>query len=64
MIEEIAEKPEDYTVFWTNYGAVLKEGLHYDPDSRDHCENREAANRADYNKAATRTGALDGATAR
>lgn len=31
-----AEKaPEEYTVFWENFGAVLKEGLYEDADNRD-----------------------------
>jgi molecular chaperone HtpG len=31
-----AEKaPDDYAVFWTNFGAVLKEGLYEDPDQRE-----------------------------
>jgi len=33
MIEELAsEHPDDYLVFWSNFGAVLKEGLHFEPD--------------------------------
>ncbi|OBG82483.1 molecular chaperone HtpG [Mycobacterium sp. E802] len=29
------ERPEDYGVFWTQFGAVLKEGLMQDPDNQD-----------------------------
>lgn len=30
MLEELqAERPEDYATFWTSFGPVLKEGLHY-----------------------------------
>ena len=36
MMEELAEKrAEDYATFWKNYGAVLKEGLHFDPEYKD-----------------------------
>lgn len=36
MLDDMAEKKsEDYASFWENFGVVLKEGLHYDPDSRD-----------------------------
>lgn len=28
-------KPEDYSTFWTQFGAVLKEGLMSDPDNQD-----------------------------
>lgn len=35
MIEELQEKPEDYLTFWRNYGAVIKEGLHFDKDVKD-----------------------------
>lgn len=27
-----AEKPEDYAIFWRSFGAVLKEGLHFEPE--------------------------------
>ena len=30
-----AEKPEDWEKLWTAFGAVLKEGLHYDPDQKE-----------------------------
>jgi molecular chaperone HtpG len=26
-----SEKPEDYAIFWKSFGAVLKEGLHFEP---------------------------------
>ena len=29
------KKPDDYAVFWDNFGAVLKEGLYEDVDNRD-----------------------------
>ena len=29
------EKPEDYALFWRTFGAVLKEGLHYEPDQAE-----------------------------
>lgn len=33
MIEEVADqKPEEYRKFWENFGAVLKEGLHFGVD--------------------------------
>ncbi len=36
LLEEIAqERPEDYVELWKNYGAVLKEGLHFDPEYKD-----------------------------
>lgn len=35
-ISELAEKkPEDYALFWKTFGAVLKEGLHYEPDQAE-----------------------------
>jgi molecular chaperone HtpG len=34
MIEELAEKP-DYAAFWSKFGGVLKEGLHFEVESRD-----------------------------
>jgi molecular chaperone HtpG len=36
LLDEIAEKrPEDYLGLWKAYGAVLKEGLHFDPEYKD-----------------------------
>ncbi|MDB4972846.1 MAG: htpG [Myxococcaceae bacterium] len=36
LLEEIADKrPDDYLTLWKNYGAVLKEGLHFDPEYKD-----------------------------
>jgi molecular chaperone HtpG len=36
LLEEIAEKrPDDYLSLWKAYGAVLKEGLHFDPEYKD-----------------------------
>jgi len=36
LLEEVAEKrPEDYATLWKNYGAVLKEGLHFDPEYKE-----------------------------
>lgn len=36
MLEELAEeKPEDYAVFWTNFGRVLKEGFALDQDNKE-----------------------------
>lgn len=36
LLDEIADKrPEDYLALWKNYGAVLKEGLHFDPEYKD-----------------------------
>jgi molecular chaperone HtpG len=29
------DRPEDYASFWQNFGAVLKEGLHFEPDQKD-----------------------------
>jgi molecular chaperone HtpG len=34
MIEELAGK-DDYATFWSKFGAVLKEGLHFEAESRD-----------------------------
>ncbi|WP_119462753.1 molecular chaperone HtpG [Rhodospirillaceae bacterium SYSU D60014] len=39
VLNELQKKadsdPEDYTTFWNNFGAVLKEGLYEDSDQRD-----------------------------
>lgn len=36
LLADLAQKrPEDYQKFWENFGAVLKEGLHFDPDLKD-----------------------------
>jgi molecular chaperone HtpG len=36
MIEELAqERPADYDKFYRNFGAVLKEGLHFEPEQKD-----------------------------
>ncbi|MEY4513018.1 MAG: Chaperone protein HtpG [Pseudomonadota bacterium] len=36
LLEEIAtQRPDDYKTLWKNYGAVLKEGLHFDPEYKD-----------------------------
>lgn len=36
LLEELAtDRPDDYTKFWTSFGAVLKEGLHFEPELRD-----------------------------
>lgn len=29
------DRPDDYVTFWRSFGAVLKEGLHFDPDQKD-----------------------------
>ncbi len=29
------EKPSDYEIFWKNFGVVLKEGLHFEPELKD-----------------------------
>ncbi len=29
------EKSEDYAAFWRNFGAVMKEGLHFEPESKE-----------------------------
>ena len=35
MLEDLQkEKPEDYTACWESFGAVLKEGLHFDPEDK------------------------------
>ncbi|HVY31287.1 MAG TPA: molecular chaperone HtpG [Polyangiaceae bacterium] len=35
-LSELAkEKPDEYTKFWVQFGAVLKEGLHFDPETGD-----------------------------
>jgi molecular chaperone HtpG len=39
MLDEIAEKRADeYTQVWKNYGAVLKEGVHFDPEYKERLE--------------------------
>jgi len=36
LLDEIADKqPDDYLSMWKNYGPVLKEGLHFEPEQRD-----------------------------
>ncbi|MFT3927555.1 MAG: molecular chaperone HtpG [Myxococcales bacterium] len=36
LLEEIADKrPEDYVTLFKNYGSVLKEGVHLDPEYKD-----------------------------
>lgn len=36
MIEELEkDRPDDYAKFWKGFGAVLKEGLHFDPEHKD-----------------------------
>ena len=36
MIEELHdERPADYLKFWQGFGAVLKEGLHFEPEHKD-----------------------------
>jgi molecular chaperone HtpG len=36
LLDEVAEKrPEDYLALWKAYGAVLKEGLHFEPENKD-----------------------------
>jgi molecular chaperone HtpG len=36
LLDEVArDRPEDYKELWKNYGAVLKEGLHFDPEYKD-----------------------------
>lgn len=35
MLEDLAtEHPDDYRTFWEAFGAVLKEGLHFDPEEK------------------------------
>ncbi|MGB0678669.1 MAG: molecular chaperone HtpG, partial [Polyangiales bacterium] len=29
------DRPEDYALFWQNFGAVLKEGLHFEPSTKE-----------------------------
>jgi molecular chaperone HtpG len=39
LLDEIAEKrPDDYKELWKSYGAVLKEGVHFDPEYKDRLE--------------------------
>jgi molecular chaperone HtpG len=33
--ELAATRPDDYKSFWTSFGAVLKEGVHFDPEYKD-----------------------------
>jgi molecular chaperone HtpG len=36
MLDTLAsDKPDDYRTFWTSFGAVLKEALHFEPDQKD-----------------------------
>lgn len=35
LTELASDRPEDYAQFWQNFGTVLKEGLHFDPDHRE-----------------------------
>jgi len=36
LLQDLSEnKKSDYEVFWTNFGVVLKESLHFDPDVKD-----------------------------
>ncbi len=36
LIEELAkDRPEDYVTFWTTFGPVLKEGLHFDAQYKE-----------------------------
>jgi len=36
LLEEIAtERPDDYLKFWSNFGAVLKEGLYFEPELKE-----------------------------
>ncbi|NLE85829.1 MAG: molecular chaperone HtpG [Myxococcales bacterium] len=36
LLEELAiERPDDYAKFWSTFGPVLKEGLHFEPELRD-----------------------------
>ena len=36
LLEELArDKADDYKTLWTTFGAVLKEGLHYEPEHKD-----------------------------
>jgi molecular chaperone HtpG len=36
MIEELAaDRPQDYDRFYKNFGAILKEGLHFEPEHKD-----------------------------
>ncbi len=36
LLQEIAdERPDDYAELWSNYGAVIKEGLHFEPEHAD-----------------------------
>jgi molecular chaperone HtpG len=40
MIEELeGEKPADFLKFWENFGAILKEGLHFEPEYKDRLAN-------------------------
>jgi len=36
MIEGLEkERPEDFLKFWTNFGAILKEGFHFEPEHKE-----------------------------
>ena len=50
LLDEIAEKqPEDYKLLWKNYGAVLKEGVHFDPEYKERLQKlfRYESNKVD-----------------
>jgi molecular chaperone HtpG len=39
LLDEIADKrPDDYKELWKSYGAVLKEGVHFDPEYKERLE--------------------------
>ena len=36
LLSEVAkDRPEDYQKFWSAFGAVLKEGLYFEPEYKD-----------------------------
>ncbi len=35
MLEDLASRPDEYELFWESFGAVLKEGLHFDRESKE-----------------------------
>jgi molecular chaperone HtpG len=50
LLDEVAEKqPENYKTLWKNYGAVLKEGVHFDPEYKERLQKlyRYESNKVD-----------------
>ena len=51
LLESVAkDRPDDYRTLWDNYGPVLKEGLHFEPDHQERIAGlvRYASSKEDY----------------